>query len=370
MRSVLSMAAMLLLIVTTIFAEIRHIHLLKILDSENPDPIIREACHNISADLDKEIQLMQHYLDIYSVHEYEVIGSNFNREELLQKVDYDMSYLEGDIVVVVYVGHGYRSREMKGAAPMLYLNNYEESINFQDIQQIILDKRPSVLLSIVLACNKTQTDFNLPPNIIAYQEPMQHIALKSPGPVGLRPDKYEALFREIANQTRCIDLFGADKEYLTFISQNGGIFYNEIFSTLHRAFSDDRYADWVSICREIEMSTIEKLQYRGIESQRPMCRYYLSIHPVEINDDRAAMLEKDYFKQYKKELKKRQKEQLKALRHSHREQMKAARKLGKNKEERQVMSLQHRADLKNLKARHKIDQIRLEKRYGDLSGSQ
>ncbi len=370
MRSVLSLINGLLLCISAFSAETRHIHLLKILDSENPDPIIREACQNISADLDKETRLLQQYLDIYTVHEHEVTGSHFNREDLIRKVDYEMSYLEGDIVILVYVGHGYRSSEMKGAAPMLYLNNYEESVNFQDIQQFILEKRPSVLMSIVLACNKTQTDFNQPPDIIAYNEPLWNVSLKAPGPIGRKIEKYQALFSEIPTQTRCIDLFGADKEYLTFISQSGGVFYNEIFNTLHRAFSNDHYITWENICKDIEASTIERLQYRGIESQKPLCQYYLSIHPVEIGDGRAVRVDQDYFKQYKRELKKRQKSQLRALRRDHRQQIRAARKLGKSRHERKVMSLQHKADLNQLKVKHKVNQIRLEKRYGDLSGSQ
>ncbi len=358
-----------LLSISSLKAETRHIHILKILDSDNPDFIIREACNSISADLDKEIRLMQHYLGVYTVHEHEVIGSNFNRDELLKKVDYEMSYLEGDIVVLVYVGHGYRSGDMKSPAPMLYLNNYEESLNFLDIQQIILDKRPSLMLSIVLACNKTQTDFNRPPDIIAYNEPLKDVSLKSP-PALPRTAKYKALFDEIPNRTRCIDLFGADKEYYTFISQNGGIFFNEVFQVIHAALSNNEYSTWEGICQSIEASTIKKLQQRGIDSQKPLCRYYLSIHPVEVGAHSSRILDKHYFKKSRKELKRLQKKQLHSLRQQHRTRMKVARQAGKTAQERRVMALQHKAALKSIKAQHKIDHIRLERKYQPISSSQ
>jgi hypothetical protein len=246
---------------------------------------------------------------------------------------------------------------------MLYLNNYEESVDFLEIQQIILDKHPSILLSVVLACNKTQTDFNLPPDIIAYNEPVQDIALKAPIGFGMKESKYKALFEEVPQRTKCIDLFGADKEYYTFISQNGGIFYHEIFQVIHEAFSDNEYTSWDAICETIKASTITKLQQRGIDSQKPLCRYYLSIHPVEVGHHPALELDKQYFKKYKKELKQRQKVQLRNLRHQHREQMQLARMNGKIRDERRVMAFQHKAALKTMKAQHKIDQIRLEKRY-------
>jgi hypothetical protein len=351
-------------------AETRHIHLLKILDSENSDYIIREACQNISVDIDKEIKLMQHFLDVYTVHEHEVVGSHFNREELLRKVDYEMSYLEGDIVIVVYVGHGYRSKAKDSAAPMLYLNTYEESIDFLDIQQIILDKRPSVLMSLVLACNKTQTDFNRPPDIIAYNEPIRNVTLKAPAPYGLKEMKYKALFKETPQRTRCIDLFGADKEYLTFISQNGGIFYNEVFQVLHTAFSNDEYISWEDICSDIEASTMAKLQQRGLDSQKPLCRYYLSIHPVEVGHRSFPSLDKQQWKERRKELKKLQKEQLRTLRRQHRQEMRTARRSDIDRDKRRVIALQQKAALKDLKAQHKIDQIRLEKRYELMEGSQ
>lgn len=370
MKIVPVLSCCLLFVFHSFGAETRHIHLLKILDSDNPDYIIREACHNISADIDKEVQLMQHYLDVYTVHEHEVIGSHFKREELLRKVDYEMSYLEGDIVIIVYVGHGYRSENKESAAPMLYLNTYEESVDFLDIQQIILDKRPSVLMSLVLACNKTQTDFNLPPDIIAYNEPVRNISLKAPMPYGMKESKYKALFKELPQRTKCIDLFGADKEYLTFISQNGGIFYNEVFQVLHKAFSNDEYISWDDICTDIEASTMTKLRQRGMDSQKPLCRYYLSIHPVEVGRRSFPVLDKQHFKQRKKELKKLQKEQLRALRRQHRQEMRSARRSDTDRDKRRVMALQHEAALKNLKAQHKIDQIRLEKRYEPMKGSQ
>lgn len=371
MRSIFLLMTSILVTFSFLLAETRHIHILKILDSNNPDYIIREACNNISADLDKEVKLMQHYLDIYTVHEYEVIGSQFNREELLQRVDYEMSYLEGDIVILVYVGHGYRSKDMKSDGPMLYLNNYQESVSFFDIQQIVLDKRPSVLMSIVLACNKTQTDYNTPPDIIAYNESNRNVSLKAPPAYfNLKPSKYKELFEEIPGQTRCIDLFGADKEYYTFISQNGGIFYNEIFRVMYEAFSDDSYTHWDKICAAIEASSTEKLRERGMEMQKPLCRYYLSIHPVEVGHHSSAILDKHYYKKYRKELKKRQKEQLRQLRREHRENMRRARRNGQSKDERKVISLQHQADLKSMKARHQIDLIRLEERYQAAEDSQ
>lgn len=355
-----------LLVLTIIFpqqihAETRHIHVLKILDSRNQDYIIREACNAISTAIDKEVRLMQDYLDVLTVHTYEITGSNFSREELLKKVDYELSYLESDIVLVVYVGHGFRAVNMKSDAPMLYLNSYEESVNFLDVQQIILEKRPSLLLSMVLACNRTQVDYNRPPEIVAINEPDMGTPLQFLFPRSANL-KYQELFKETPNQTKCIDLFGADKEYYTFISQNGGIFFNEALMVFHEAFSENNYNSWEEICQAIEQRTVLKFRQRGINSQKPLCSYYLSFHPFEVGSGAQHTLDKHYFREQKKALKKRQKQQLRNLRKRHRAAMKKARQDNSPRRERRVIAFQNRAELKELKARHQIDLLRLEKR--------
>ncbi|MEO1256971.1 MAG: hypothetical protein AAFY41_19100, partial [Bacteroidota bacterium] len=103
-----------LLLLSTFFlfpnlnAETRHIHVLRILDNKSVNFTISEGCRAIDYGISQEVELMKRHLGITDVQYYDVAGYNFSRERLQNVLDYELSYQERDIIILVYAGHGYR----------------------------------------------------------------------------------------------------------------------------------------------------------------------------------------------------------------------------------------------------------------------
>lgn len=336
-------------------AETRHIHILKMLDNENHDFIIREGCRSIEFGVGQEVQLLKHELGIDQVLEYNISGPNFKLDHLDQVLNYDMEYQERDIVILVYVGHGFRDAAMPGSMPTLYFNSYTQSIALAELQERILDKKPSLLLTIAVACNASVENWGIPPPYLPVNDVPEVVGL--PGG-GRRTDTYRALFGAEENYTKCIDLISADQEFYTFISADGGIFFTEVMYTLQEALSGQVYPDWDNICRAITSRTTERSARKGLQ-QQPYCRYFLRINSVEVRgqsepgDRRPSACE-----QAARSLRQGQRQELRQLRREHRQAAQLARQRQVPKPDRQLLARQQSVELEQVKLRHQKDYVR------------
>lgn len=347
----------LLLSTSFLFAETRHIHVLKIIDSANENPVLRDGARSVEFGLDQEIRFLQDQLGILNVVEYEISGAEFSRERLDEVIEYEMEYLERDIVVVLYVGHGYRPLGSAGIFPHLYFGDYTSSIDYADVQARVLEKNPSLLINIVLACNATQTNFALPPPFEPDNVAPPVVSLKAPGL--RRPEPYRQLFADQEGYTKVVDLISSDREYYTFLASDGGIFFNEIRYTFQWIFGDTAPRTWEEVCARVRNKTVERSQARGLE-QLPVCQYSiwnnpvtLSVKdlPVEVNSRRACA-------QQLRALRKQQRQALKDLRRRHREAQRTARRANLPRAERRLQSHRHRVELEQLKLQHQQAYLR------------
>lgn len=350
-RHAAALGTLILLLATTtqVQAETRHIHVLKILDDASPEYVIREGCRSIGYGIDQEVALMKDKLGILNVIEYTISGSNFSRERLDEVLEYDMEYMERDIVVLVYVGHGFRPPGSDSPFPSLYFNGYEEAIDFGEVQELILEKNPSLLLSIVIACNVTQADPSLPPPYLGDNEAPPVVTLQRKGL--RRTEPYWQLFADQPGVTKCIDLISADREYYTFLSRDGGIFFSEVLYTFQEVFTDLSYSSWDAICSDISERTQLRSQERGL-AQQPVCRYYVRMNPVVVPARVEAVRSRSYCKDQLRDLRRDQRQALRDLRRTHRQQLRQLRQEGGRAEARQLLGRQHRAELANWKLQH------------------
>lgn len=343
--------------VSFLFGETRHIHVLKIIDTGNENPVLRDGARSVEYGLDQEIRFLQDRLGILNVIEYEISGREFSRERLDEVIEYEMEYLERDIVVVLYVGHGYRPVASTGVHPHLYFGDYTSSIDFAEVQDRILEKNPSMLLNIVLACNATQTNFALPPPFEPDNVAPPIVTLKAPGV--RRTEPYLQLFADQAGYTKVVDLISSDREYYTFLASDGGIFFNEIRYTFQWIFGDTAPRSWVEVCDRIKDKTIERSVARGLQ-QQPFCSYTVWRNPVtvEVKDLPTKAEARRACAQQLRSLRKQQRQALKDLRRQHREQERAARQAGQPRDERRLQNRQHRVELEQLKLRHQQAYLR------------
>ena len=340
-----------------LFAETRHIHVLKIIDSGNENPVLRDGARSVAFGLDQEIRFLQDQLDILNIIEYEISGAEFSRERLDEVIEYEMEYVERDIVVVLYVGHGYRPLGSAGKFPHLYFGDYTTSIDYGEVQARILDMNPSLLINIVLACNATQTDFGLPPPFVPDNVAPPIVSLKAPGL--RRPEPYRQLFADQDGYTKVVDLISSDREYYTFLASDGGIFFNEIRYTFQWIFGDTAPRTWEEVCDRIRNKTIERSQARGLE-QLPVCQYSIWRNPVTLTVKDLPLQEQSRraCAQYLRDLRKQQRQALKDLRRQHREAQRAARRANLPRDERRLQNHRHRVELEQLKLQHQQAYLR------------
>lgn len=344
------MAAGLFLFLTTLVqAETRHIHVLKIFDNHNHDYVIREGCRSIGFGLDEEVRQLEASLGITNVITYDISGDNFNLAYLDQVLDYEMAYQERDIVILAFVGHGFRSPTTLSPYPDLYFNSYTESVNFADIQERVLEKNPSLLLNIVIACNVTQTDRSTPPPYRSVNAPPSTVSLKG---MGRQENLYQGLFADEEGYTKVINLISAAQEYYTFISNDGGIFFNEILYTLHETLAGYAYRGWQEICQTIATRTVQKSERYGL-AQLPYCQYEVRLNPVEVPAPRShSLLEPSPCMLAARDLRQDQRQELRDMRRRHRHEMREARRGGADRSQRRILGRRQRVAYEEQKLYH------------------
>lgn len=332
-------------------AETRHIHVLKVFDNENPDYILREGCRSIGYGIDQEIRMMANNLGILNVIEYDLSGPNFNLKRLDHVLNYEMSYLERDIVIFVYVGHGFRDPESTNPYPKLYFNGYDKSVDFVEIQERIQDKNPSLLLNIIIACNVTVTDQDEPPPYESINSAPEMVTLKA----GRAGSAYEQLFADEPGVSKVVNLFSADQEYYTFISNDGGVFFNEILYTFQEALGGRSFSGWQDICTTIATRTATRSSIKGI-LQKPLCEYTIRLSPIEVPTRRGkTLLSLSACELSARNIRQNQRKQLRSLRRVHRSNMRDARRAHEDKGSRRLLAQEQRVEYENSKLRHEKD---------------
>ncbi|MEL6835779.1 MAG: hypothetical protein AAFY48_00325 [Bacteroidota bacterium] len=330
-------------------AETRHIHLIKVFDNENHDYVIREGCRSIGFGIDQEVSLLAANLGILSVIEYDLTGPNFSLRRLDQVLDYEMAYQERDIVIFAYVGHGFRDPGSPSPYPNLYFRTYDQSVNFAEIQERIQEKNPSLLINIVVACNVTVTDYSVPPPYQSTNAAPEVVTLPKSGRSGRI---YQGLFADEPGVSKVVNLFSAEKEYYTFISNDGGIFFNEILYTFQEVLGGQPFNNWSDICATIARRTIARSERKGMQ-QRPLCEYSIRLSPVTVPAGRSrSLFEPSACELAARDLRRGQKEQLRQLRRLHRGNMKQARRSGNSREGRRLLAQEQRVEYESRKLRH------------------
>lgn len=331
-------------------AETRHIHLIKVFDNENHDYVIREGCRSIEFGIDQEVNLLAANLGILSVIEYDLTGPNFSLRRLDEVLNYEMSYQERDIVIFAYVGHGFRDPGSASPYPNLYFRTYDQSVNFAEVQERIQDKNPSLLINIVVACNVTVKDYNTPPPYQSVNAAPEVVTLPKSGRSGRI---YQGLFADEPGVTKVVNLFSAEREYYTFISNDGGIFFNEILYTFQEVLGGQPFNSWSDICATISRRTIARSERKGM-AQRPLCEYAIRLTPVMVPGETTSrsLFVPSACELAARDLRRKQRDQLRQLRRLHRDNMRQARRNNDDRNTRRLLAQEQRVEYENRKLRH------------------
>lgn len=331
---------------TTLVAETRMIHVVQMLDNNSPEYLIREGCRSIDYGVQREVERIQHALGIASVEFYQLSGPKFTRGALEFVLDYELEYQQRDIIIMVYAGHGYREPGSTATLPKLYFNGYENSMEGDELKIRLLEKNPSVLINLIVACNTTQTDRSVTPGRPQDEGLNPGVLAATDRPAA----PYVTLFSDQDGYTKVIDLISSDREYETFMSRDGGVFFSEVLYGFHEMFSDQRLTDWSVFCDYVTQQTLIRSRDRHLR-QKPVCSYevYRSMDAATI-----VIRDEDYpagpvnCRVQARELRRSQRGQLRSLRRTHRTELRQTADRGerrlaaaRQKTERAKMRHQH-----------------------------
>ncbi|TXF91619.1 hypothetical protein FUA23_00090 [Neolewinella aurantiaca] len=315
------------------------------LDDNSPTYLIREGSRSIDYGVQREVDRMQKALGISDVHYYRLNGHNFNREALDFVVDYQLAYQERDIIIFVYTGHGFRDAGSSGQLPKLYFGGYENAMEGDELRFRLLEKNPSLLINLVIACNSTQVDQRVAPGRPEDSAPSS--GRLASVPTGDRP--YHVLFSDQPGYTKVIDLVSADREYETFLSRDGGIFFSEVLYALQEVFADQRLTSWPGICSYIQEQTLLRTQERGLR-QKPYCAY--NVFKAMDNEVPTIIVagggDAISCRLARKNLRRDQRAELKALRRRHRQEIRSLR----GRDVRRLANMRQRQEVGKMKYVH------------------
>lgn len=329
---------------TQLPAETRHIHVIQMLDDNSPTYLIREGCRSIDYGVQREVDRVQNALGISNVHYYRLNGINFNRASLDFVIDYQLAYQERDIIIFVYVGHGFRDAGSPNQLPKLYFNGYDTSLEGDELRLRLIEKNPSLLINLVVACNAVQRDHRVAPGQPQDDGPTENRLSAAPR----NRESYETLFSDQPGFTKVIDLASSDREYETYLSRDGGIFFSEVLYAFEEVFVDQRLTSWPAICSYIRDQTVLRTNNRQLP-QKPYCAY--SVFRA-MQDAPIVITAAEYpagpinCKKAAKALRKIQRKELKALRRRHRSETaaipdKAGRKLAGTRQKQEVAQMKY-----------------------------
>ncbi|PHI21119.1 hypothetical protein CEQ90_03595 [Lewinellaceae bacterium SD302] len=337
----------------TLLAETRHIHVIKMLDDNSENYIVSEGARSIDYGIDRKVEQIRQQLGISTVHYYQISGSNFTRDKLNEVMEYELSYQERDIILLVYAGHGYRMPGSTSVYPKLYFNSYGDGLEMEDLRLALLQKNPSLLINIVVACNVTQYDLSAPPPAPTDGNPPPVASLYPPATTRSSRalvNSWHHLFIDSPGYTKVVDLFSSDRENFTFISRDGGIFFSELLYTFHEIFAGGNFRDWNEVCNNIVRRTNYRSQERQL-TQQPFCRFELFISAtVEVEEEPLSPSE---CRRIARTVRREQKREMKELRRYHRNQVNGlSRSIGDYRQQKSLLVARQKQEKANLRLTH------------------
>lgn len=200
------------------------------------------------------------------VNEMEMIAQNtglnldltlFIHEEfdskLIDKLD-TLSVNPDDVIFFYYSGHGYREENKKNPWPNIHVALENKGIDHQMITQILQEKKPRLLISMVSSCNKIMKE-----NIeLLLNNTTQYLEILSKK--FSKKESYKKLFLDFSGT---IISSSAIPGQLSYRKRNDGTFYLSAFlNALHEADEDPT---WDSIFS----STMQKVNFMTNGKQSP-----------------------------------------------------------------------------------------------------
>lgn len=187
------------------------IHWVNLVDVGIPSEEVQKAVHTTEEELGEEVNIIKNALG-YEVRFYPLHYPQVDEKQIRSTFNL-LPIRTVDVVIVSVLAHGYNAG---GNKPMIYLTQDKLEIPYEDILDVIYQKRPAYVLSLVNACNKP-LDARITDPIPNYQ-PMKYMGLRNQ----VDEQVVRNLFRSRSGITVAVTFLSSQPGDFTYITRNGG----------------------------------------------------------------------------------------------------------------------------------------------------
>ncbi|MDQ2994127.1 MAG: caspase family protein [Pseudomonadota bacterium] len=215
-------------------------NLYSIIAADTDDHIIGDSVLQDFTHVRKKMQEIANYLGI-DLKEISIRGEKTKPSILLATLN-KAPIQKDDVVVFYYSGHGYRTQS-KGASPWpnLYFSTPDQGIKYELIMELLADKHPRFLLTMVDVCNSFCPESGAPPLVT---RPTDRPSSKEQQRI---QSNYRHLFLDLPGSVHITS--SAIGEY-SYGYSDGGLYTNAFLSTLTYLTRTSTQAEWGMITHQ------------------------------------------------------------------------------------------------------------------------
>lgn len=182
--------------------------------------------------------------------EYLYSGKEAN-SKFLEKLD-EMRIEHDDVVLFYWAGHGYRTSSKESPWPTFSFANEWKGVDFEYVNQQLIQKRPRLLLSIADTCNNVLPERATPP--LAHNAVRAGLYLQ----VDVTSLNYQSLFRD--SDGAYLASSSTAGQYSWYKTSGGGYFTNAFIQALQEELDGLEETNWLIVFQKAsEDPSFEKL---------------------------------------------------------------------------------------------------------------
>jgi hypothetical protein len=217
-----------------------------ILVGDTLDDSIGDHCQQDLYQMQAELQKISRYTGL-KLNLLVFQGRLAMPQSIVQQV-LELALTSDDVVILYFSMHGYRTQSKSDPWPNLYFSLVNQGLDFNAINQMVINKNPRLFISIADVCNNL-----IPDGVVPTLQP-RHAALSQEASV-LRKKNYTRLFLQSSG---VILLSGAIPGQYSWSSAAGGVYTSAFLKTLKKEVEASKEASWYVIAEETMKKTLER----------------------------------------------------------------------------------------------------------------
>jgi len=238
----------------TVAGQAAEFHVLLVGDTH--DPSLGRSCQSDLITMKKEVQEIAKNTKLH-LNLTILKGSSTTSKRVFEAIN-KWSINSKDVVFLYFSQHGYRTASMTTPWPNLFFGPSNDGVNFDYLNQFILNQKPRFFLSLADVCNNVLPDDKAPPVMIMKAKPDTDKKSKK-----IISDNYKRLFVKARGSIIISGAIPATVSYSYTVQ--GSICTLSLLDSLRDALRLKTECQWQSILSKMVINIKERSQAAGVD---------------------------------------------------------------------------------------------------------